>query len=1376
MNKKAIAIDVIKHPIIKKLLEMNIASSSVVNRLIVEELLNEADLPMAQALRRYLKDPENEMALKDAEKIDIFYYQNPEKYNELSSEEKKLLDMVHQRFNADRFRQPEFDDDDDEDTEVQEFSEDEMIRTLDIFLRDRLQANANIKNNTVNYVKYFFGNDHRFLQTFASNQKITPETQEKIKAAFKILKQDGAFGEPTSNSEPELELPDISQVPEEYKQPFVDAVAVIEKAYKKYVPGDDDQKFQYLSTMDFAYEDILEINDKLIALEFNSGNPLWSTYSALFTAFMEFRAAAEAKSKELSTDEEKSIPNSIVTIESLKKLKGPLTKAKQLADKIDIQPSTPEEPASEEPPEEDSLAQRPGETKLAWVKRIRQKSKEDAVKVAKADTSDGGREITPDEKEIIDSEPEAEDAPSVISNPTAENLETVANQIDTGTPEGNLETSAAIVNSEIENSNMPDEEKEEKKKQLEQSKEELAAKLNNESPTMVSREDVLGYYGDLQDSMFNFLENFLEAKTLREQVALYSSLTAQISAFEQNMNKADEASRTGDAKRDDVFEVEVDDPDPSFQAYQKRIKERKQEILKLLKNMATSAAKLQTGDTKILTQWNKTLIKQNADLLQVAIAAVYNATKGLAGIIPENILRERDVSAYQQRANIIRGVVKEMRPMITAINKQVSDYKKEQGKIINASDLLLKVGQLKAKTSELSAYYDLSKSNFTKSRISYKELKGLLRTVVQELVGIMKELDDPDEKTDTDALSEKLKEVSEYIEEHIGSASLIGSPGLEIIDDEDDDEEDEREPEDDFELTPDMEVTPEKMEKFVFKFEQKYAQPVLRLRELLERMQNLKTAEELQDFISDEVYYGYMEEFRELNEQMSPMEFRDKAIEQLSKTIAQYDAVVQKRQLNADLIKNFQKSLEQLQIIGVAYRRDNPKDFELTPEMIRNIVAPLVQDMEWDDDDIEDSEDLQAAIENEELFSFEDAEEEFQKQTGDEDAKVTPKIRKRIEDEVFKRLKRKFTKDLDPDPVLSREEIKAIIDSQEFAKVQKTVDELYEWLSDQPLPTKKDEDGRDIIDFSKFFNLQEASDSEDTMIIGPDAQRKVKQLSLKEIINDIQALFKSLQSEKTTIPPEGAERMLRNIDGIRADIVEIINWDIEDPEENVIDPFKSIESNVQDIEDMQDDFEVEDDHFEPDEPEDVPEKTLEAVRAFLRTVPNSNEAEFTVVSGFKESWENLKSYLPDSKVIEIEDDVVIFKEPFLTHKKALLQRISFQKTQKTPEAEKANLLQYRFLFRYPETSRMKTLILTVNTDNKEQQGGTSTSPTSGVQSTNEEAYQDVLDSLRKNIKLPPEGLMQKIGSFFTKKDTLEERLIQKLEPLIEQTLKRKQNG
>jgi len=271
-------------------------------------------------------------------------------------------------------------------------------------------------------------------------------------------------------------------------------------------------------------------------------------------------------------------------------------------------------------------------------------------------------------------------------------------------------------------------------------------------------------------------------------------------------------------------------------------------------------------------------------------------------------------------------------------------------------------------------------------------------------------------------------------------------------------------------------------------------------------------------------------------------------------------------------------------------------------------------------------------------------------------------------------------------------------------------------------------------------------------------------------------LFKSLQSEKTTIPPEGAERMLRNIDGIRADIVEIINWDIEDPEENVIDPFKSIESNVQDIEDMQDDFEVEDDHFEPDEPEDVPEKTLEAVRAFLRTVPNSNEAEFTVVSGFKESWENLKSYLPDSKVIEIEDDVVIFKEPFLTHKKALLQRISFQKTQKTPEAEKANLLQYRFLFRYPETSRMKTLILTVNTDNKEQQGGTSTSPTSGVQSTNEEAYQDVLDSLRKNIKLPPEGLMQKIGSFFTKKDTLEERLIQKLEPLIEQTLKRKQNG
>ena len=41
MNKKAIAIDVAKHPIIKKLLEMNIASSSIINRLIVEEILNE---------------------------------------------------------------------------------------------------------------------------------------------------------------------------------------------------------------------------------------------------------------------------------------------------------------------------------------------------------------------------------------------------------------------------------------------------------------------------------------------------------------------------------------------------------------------------------------------------------------------------------------------------------------------------------------------------------------------------------------------------------------------------------------------------------------------------------------------------------------------------------------------------------------------------------------------------------------------------------------------------------------------------------------------------------------------------------------------------------------------------------------------------------------------------------------------------------------------------------------------------------------------------------------------------------------------------------------------------------------------------------------
>jgi hypothetical protein len=43
MNKKSIALGVIKHPLIKKILEANIASSSVVNRLIVEEIMSDLE-------------------------------------------------------------------------------------------------------------------------------------------------------------------------------------------------------------------------------------------------------------------------------------------------------------------------------------------------------------------------------------------------------------------------------------------------------------------------------------------------------------------------------------------------------------------------------------------------------------------------------------------------------------------------------------------------------------------------------------------------------------------------------------------------------------------------------------------------------------------------------------------------------------------------------------------------------------------------------------------------------------------------------------------------------------------------------------------------------------------------------------------------------------------------------------------------------------------------------------------------------------------------------------------------------------------------------------------------------------------------------------
>ena len=56
MNKKAIAIDVIKHPIIKKLLESKIATTSTINKLIIEEVLGKKEIVRESAFQNKIKN------------------------------------------------------------------------------------------------------------------------------------------------------------------------------------------------------------------------------------------------------------------------------------------------------------------------------------------------------------------------------------------------------------------------------------------------------------------------------------------------------------------------------------------------------------------------------------------------------------------------------------------------------------------------------------------------------------------------------------------------------------------------------------------------------------------------------------------------------------------------------------------------------------------------------------------------------------------------------------------------------------------------------------------------------------------------------------------------------------------------------------------------------------------------------------------------------------------------------------------------------------------------------------------------------------------------------------------------------------------------
>ena len=94
MNKKAIAIDVLKHPLIKKLLEMNIASPSVINRLIVEEIMESSQ---GSTLRDRFRRGKNKLSAKQA--LAVAEMEASEQGNEYTEEESAIVDDLENKQN-----------------------------------------------------------------------------------------------------------------------------------------------------------------------------------------------------------------------------------------------------------------------------------------------------------------------------------------------------------------------------------------------------------------------------------------------------------------------------------------------------------------------------------------------------------------------------------------------------------------------------------------------------------------------------------------------------------------------------------------------------------------------------------------------------------------------------------------------------------------------------------------------------------------------------------------------------------------------------------------------------------------------------------------------------------------------------------------------------------------------------------------------------------------------------------------------------------------------------------------------------------------------------------------------------------------------------
>ncbi len=210
----------------------------------------------------------------------------------------------------------------------------------------------------------------------------------------------------------------------------------------------------------------------------------------------------------------------------------------------------------------------------------------------------------------------------------------------------------------------------------------------------------------------------------------------------------------------------------------KTLEQKKAEMIQQLKALSDMMKEIDEKSTSVASRYIKTQVIKSATALQDIISDIHKEVQN-----PKPMTEEVDPTpkrlSRKEKSDNVKAAFANIQPLILNLDKIMDNWEdKEDNSDVDASALLSRIDRIRDIITPIRPYFQLKTSAFTNNRIEFKDLKTMLRKITLQLIDVMKRVDNAVddemvEPADANTLLNKLANVSGLIEKYIGPPSKI---------------------------------------------------------------------------------------------------------------------------------------------------------------------------------------------------------------------------------------------------------------------------------------------------------------------------------------------------------------------------------------------------------------------------------------------------------------------------------------------------------------------------------------------------------------------------------------------------------------------------